>query len=265
MADGRAARADEGSKSSPAGGRRAPSGPVALYLFALVLVILIPALAVALVLLNRSNDAQQDVVRALTNATVQAIGQSVDRDISGMATTLRVLSTTQSLQDGDLSTFYDRAIKALAGTGAYLLALDDSFQQLLNTRVPFGGALGKSSDPTTPARALERGAATTSGLFFGQVAKAYVFTVWLPIQGTDPAVLLGLTQNASNCNRASCQMAGMRPSSMVTTGLSPLPDRSWKLGPICRCGAKALASGQMRGHRNVSAARMSLLPNGARV
>lgn len=198
MADGRAARADEGPKSSPAGGRRAPSGPVALYLFALVLVILIPALAVALVLLNRSNDAQQDVVRALTNATVQAIGQSVDRDISGMATTLRVLSTTQSLQDGDLSTFYDRAIKALAGTGAYLLALDDSFQQLLNTRVPFGGALGKSSDPTTPARALERGAATTSGLFFGQVAKAYVFTVWLPIQGTDPAVLLGLTQNASN-------------------------------------------------------------------
>src|SRR5690606_8592354 len=91
--------------------------PIALYLIALVLVILIPAMAVALVLLNSINDAQQSVVAALTNTTVQAMGQSVDREIAGMATTLRVLSTSQSLQEGDFATFHERALTALAGTG----------------------------------------------------------------------------------------------------------------------------------------------------
>ena len=61
--------------------------PIALYLIALVLAILVPALAVALVLLNSTHDAQQRVLAALTNTTVQAIGQSVDREINGMATT----------------------------------------------------------------------------------------------------------------------------------------------------------------------------------
>lgn len=175
-----------------------PSGPVALYLFALVLVIIIPALAVALVLLNRSNDSQQAVVRGLTNATVQAMGQSVDREIAGMATTLRVLSTTQSLRDGDLATFHDRAWQALAGSGAYLLAVDDGMQQLLNTRVQYGTPLGLSSDPDTAKRAIERNLPTISGLFFGQVAQAYVFNVWLPVDDAAPVRVLALTQNGRN-------------------------------------------------------------------
>ena len=66
-----------------------------------MLVILIPALVVSLVLLNRNNRAQEDVVRALTNATVQAMGQSVEREVAGMVTTLRILSSSQELADGD--------------------------------------------------------------------------------------------------------------------------------------------------------------------
>jgi hypothetical protein len=155
--------------------------PVAFYLFALVLVILVPAFAVSLVLLNRTNDAQQEVLQALTNATVQAMGHSVDREIAGMATTLRVLSTSGFLRTGNLAEFNDRSVQALAGTGAYLLAVDDNNQQLLNTRVPFGTALGATSDPETAARSLQRNVVTISGLFFGQTAQNYVFNVWLPL------------------------------------------------------------------------------------
>jgi len=172
--------------------------PIALYLIALVLAILIPALAVALVLLNSTHDAQQKVLAALTNTTVQAMGQSVDREINGMATTLRVLSTSQSLQEGDLAGFHERALSALAGTGSYLIAVDETYQQLLNTRVDYGTELGSTSDPETAERAIERGVATISPLFFGQTAQTYVFNVWLPVSDAGPVRLVTMTQNARN-------------------------------------------------------------------
>lgn len=182
-----------GERSSPRSGR-----PVSVYLLGLVLAILVPALAVALVLLNRTNDAQQDVLQALTNATVQAMGQSVDREIAGMTTTLRVLSTSLALRDGDLEGFHDRATQALIGTGAYLVAVDDGLTQLLNTRVDYGLDLPVTSDPDTARLALQRGVATISGLFFGQVAQRYVFNVWMPVSDAPGVPLLALTQNATN-------------------------------------------------------------------
>jgi two-component sensor histidine kinase len=176
--------------------------PIAIYLIALVLAILVPALAVALVLLNSNNHAQQNVLAALTNTTVQAMGHSVDREIAGMATTLRVLSTSQTLQSSDLSAFHHRAVTALAGSGSYLVAVDEGKLQLLNTRVRFGEPLGLTSDPTTVDRALERGIATISPLFFGRVAQDYVFNVWLPIDDAAPVRLIAMTQNARNLEPA---------------------------------------------------------------
>lgn len=176
----------------------ARSQPVAAYLIALVLVILIPALVVSLVLLNRNNRAQEDVVRGLTNATVQAIGQSVERELEGMITTLRVLSTSQALLGDDLAQFHRRASLALAGTGAYLLALDHDFNQLLNTRVGFGEPLGPTSDPGPAADALERGVTVVSGAFFGQTAQRWVFNVLLPVPDNATAALLVLTRDAVN-------------------------------------------------------------------
>lgn len=170
--------------------------PVALYLFALVLVILIPALIVALVLLNSTNDAQEEVVEALTNATVQAMGQTVDREVAGMITTLRVLSSDQSLQGGQLDEFHRRAVIALAGTGSYLIGIDAAGNQLLNTRIAFGDPLSRTSDYDTAQRALERGRPTVSGLFFGKMAQTWVYHVWLPLPDNAPVRLLALTQNA---------------------------------------------------------------------
>ncbi len=187
--------------TEPASGQSAPprrARPVAHYLFALILVILLPAFAVALILLMRTNDAQDQVVRALTNATVQAMGHSVDREIAGMGTTLRVLSSDSALYEGDLAQFHDRGVEALAGTGTYLLAVDADMNQLLNTRVSYGEPLGKTSDDETATLARERGVATVSSLFFGQTAQSYVFNVWLPVSNAGATVLLALTQNAAN-------------------------------------------------------------------
>lgn len=195
---------DVAAGAPPVSERRswARSHSVATYLFALVLVILIPALVVSLVLLNRNNRAQEDVVRALTNATVQAMGQSVEREISGMITTLRVLSTSQALLENDLAQFHDRASGALAGSGAYLLAVDHQLNQLLNTRVGFGEPLTPISDPGPARDALERGVTVVSGLFFGQVAQRWVFNVLLPMPDNPTTALLVLTRDATNLSRA---------------------------------------------------------------
>jgi two-component sensor histidine kinase len=195
MADNPAQQQHSGGARQRA--RSVHARPVTHYLFALILVILLPAMAVALVLLNRTNDAQEDVVRALTNATVQAIGQSVDREIAGMVTTLRVLATAGALQEGDLAGLHARGVLALAGSGAYLIAVDADMQQVLNTRVAFGEPLGRTSDAETAALAIERGLPTISGAFFGRTAGTSVFNVWFAIEGNPWVRLLALTQDTS--------------------------------------------------------------------
>ena len=213
------------------------SQPVAVYLFALVLVILIPALIVSLVLLNRNNRAQEDVVRALTNATVQAMGQSVEREVAGMVTTLRILSSSEELTKGDFAAFHERAVVALAGSGAYLLALDRNFDQLLNTRVPFGEPLGPTSNPRVASEALERGIATVSGLFFGQTAQQWVFNVLLPVPDSHEAVLLALTRNAANLAAAlqSRQLPTGWHAALVDSSnlvLAATPDTELEIGTV---------------------------------
>jgi two-component sensor histidine kinase len=190
--------------ASPVPERRswARSQSVVVYLFALVLVILVPALVVSLVLLNRNNSAQEEVVRALTNTTVQAIGQSVEREIEGMVTTLRVLSTSQALRDGDMAQFHQRASLALEASGTYLLALDRDLNQLLNTRVAFGEPLGPTSDPGAAKAALDSGSAVVSGLFYGRTAQRWVFNVLLPVPNNPTIALLALTRDAANLSPA---------------------------------------------------------------
>ena len=53
--------------------------------------------------------------------------------------------------------------------------------QLLNTRVPYGTALGPVSDQATLDAALGNDSVYVSDLFYGSVAKRYVFNVALPV------------------------------------------------------------------------------------
>ncbi|KRA47797.1 hypothetical protein ASD80_03110 [Devosia sp. Root635] len=173
-----------------------------LYLVALMLVILIPALAVSLVLLNRNNDAQEQTIRALTTATVEAMTQAVDNEVGGMLTTLRVLSTSELLHSGRLADFRQRAVVALEQMGADLIALDDDLVVILNTDMPFGTSTGQTSDPASALRALDAGVAV-SNLFIGKVTGRALFNVLvaLPRQPSGVA-LLGLTQEAARLTPA---------------------------------------------------------------
>lgn len=181
--------------------RRNPR-PIAVYLLILAVVALVPAFVFSAILLQRNNEAQEAVVQALTQTTTQALANGVDRQVQGMITTLRVLSSAHTLSSGDLKSFHERATAALLGTGAYLVALDENFNQLINTRVPYGTPLGQTSDPASAQEALNSGKVVVSDVIFSNVANTYVVNVLMPQPGAPPVRLLLLTQDSATLGEA---------------------------------------------------------------
>jgi two-component sensor histidine kinase len=188
-----------GSERPAPGGKMTGPKPIAAYLMLMVAVLLIPMIAFSVLLLQRNNNAQQRALATLTAAAAGSMSEAVDREITGMMTTLKVLSKTPALFDDDLSPFYDRANRALAGTGSYLILLDQNYDQLMNTRVPLGTPLPKTSDPDTVAVALEKRTPMVSDLFYGRTAKDWVFIVAMPVfPETGPPRVLVMTRDAAS-------------------------------------------------------------------
>ncbi|MCR4269249.1 sensor histidine kinase [Nitratireductor sp. ZSWI3] len=172
--------------------------PIGLFLLLLIAVTIIPSIGVSVVLLQRNNEAQNEVVTTLAEAMAGSINEAVDRELSGMATTLRVLSTTPSLTNGELEDFDKRARLALAGSGSYFLLLDENLQQLINTRTAFGEPLGPTSDPQSAALAMKTPGKTISGVFFGKTSRKWVFDVLMPyVPQSGPPRILVMTRDAA--------------------------------------------------------------------
>ena len=191
------------AESSGPEARRGPvSIPIIFYLAFLVAVVVLPATAFTAVLLARHNVAQEETVQTFTVATARSVLQSVEREISGMITTQRVLMSIEAINNGDLAQFHEHAQTALTGTGSYFIVADHQANQLLNTRVEYGTPLGEVSDFETVQRALETPDAVVSDVFFGRTAQEYVFNVVRQRPGIVPPQLAILTQNASSLSNA---------------------------------------------------------------
>ncbi|WP_196260413.1 sensor histidine kinase [Pelagibacterium limicola] len=178
------------------------SYPVLVYLIVLVGMIVVPILGFTAVLLQRHNVAQEEVVETFTVATTRSVVQAVEREISGMFSTLRVLGRAQSLLEGDLERFHAHAQSALSGTGSFLIVIDANLNQLLNTRVPFGTSLGKIADPESGNRVFSTTDAIVSNLFWGTVAEQFVFNVLMRRQPPHDNQAIILTQNAAGLSSA---------------------------------------------------------------
>lgn len=189
MVDDRTSAAAFGAASpaaSPPGRARTVRGrprPIAVYLLLLALVTLVPAFLYAALVLQRNNEAQREVVETLVYGATGSLAQAVDRELSSMTTTLKVLATQPSLEAGNFAAFHRRAQAALEGSGNYLIVLDRELRQLMNTRVPYGRELGPTSEPASARLALESGKPVVSDAFFGRTSEKMVFNVALPVSG----------------------------------------------------------------------------------
>ena len=173
--------------------------PVAFYLVCLILAAVIPAFIFAIIVANRSNEAQERVREALLKTSTGAVNRAVEREVSSLLSTLTFFSTSDYLLTGDLRNLQDQAQKALAGTNTYLIVIGHDYGQRLNTRVPFGTDLGPTSDRISAERAFVSGTTAVSSLFFGQTAQTWVFNVYMPVTlASGERVLLALTEDAQS-------------------------------------------------------------------
>ncbi|WP_339893009.1 HWE histidine kinase domain-containing protein [uncultured Devosia sp.] len=190
-------------------------------MLAIAFALAVPVMAFAGLLLVQLQYSNEGALQRRTMREAQTLAASVERQLQDISTTLRLLETAPELQNGDLEAFHQRSQSALAESPLFVLLLREDGQQLLNTRVPFGSALGKSSNMAALAAALETEQNDISDVFFGSVSQKWVFNVTLPLPDTRPdlAALL-ITQNAEELDRL-----------IVTGGLPPgwsaaLVDRS---------------------------------------
>jgi two-component sensor histidine kinase len=220
------------SANSPSGPARTgpdrPSRPIAVYLFVLALVALVPAFAFSAVLLQRNNEAQERVVETLITGTARSIMQAVDREVFANISTLKVLATTRTLEDGDLRAFYDQVKAALEGTQTYVFALDSEFYAILSTRGEFGVPPVRAGDVPSAQRALDSRDVVVSGLVTGAVSGNKVFNVLYPVfTGTLAPLVLGVSRDAS---------------SMETALLSDKLPEGWNVAMVDRTGTVIAAS-----------------------
>ena len=173
----------QASVESPGAGAVKPTGrSVAAYLAILALAALLPSIAFSAILLQRHNQAQQDVVETLVVGTSRSALQAVEREIAAKITTLRVLATSPSLLSGNLRSFHARTRAALAGSGAHMFLLDDNFETVLNTRTEFGTPPMRTADVASARQALETGDVVVSDGLLGPVSRRWVYNILLPIQ-----------------------------------------------------------------------------------
>ena len=191
------ARAGDAPAKTP---EAAPRGrPIALYLVLFGFAIALPALLFSAYLLYRFEEIERASATRVAQDTAASIRDVVDRELAAMATTLRVLSTSGYLRAGELEAFHDRAAAALDDTGNFVILADKNGGQLLNTRVPYGSALGPVSDQATLDSVIGSDSVHVSDLFYGKVARRYVFNVALPVtMETGERLALIMTRNADS-------------------------------------------------------------------
>jgi two-component sensor histidine kinase len=216
--------------ADPASKAVAQSRPrsIAVYLFVLALVALLPAFAFSAILLQRNNEAQERVVEALITGSARSIMQAVDREVNGNITTLKVLATTKTLEAGDLRGFYDQIKTALAGSGNWVYALDRNFYSILSTRTEFGTPPVLSNDIPSAQAALTSKDVVISGVVVGRVSGQSVFNVLYPVfTGSLAPVVLAISRNAG---------------SLETALLSDKLPQGWNVAMIDKTGTVVAAS-----------------------
>jgi PAS domain S-box-containing protein len=142
--------------------------------------IALPLLLVLGLLLVRSLQSERNQLESRIVRVVEDVASSLDRDFDRHQLILQTLATSQLLHEEDWRSFYERAKASLQGR-AYIILVDASGHQLVNTYVPYGEQPQTTGDPETVRRMLAGKRPVISDLFVSLVAKQPVFNVSIPV------------------------------------------------------------------------------------
>jgi hypothetical protein len=150
------------------------------HLLLLGLAIAMPLLSLLAALLFASASTQRKELEQRLVQVLDTLVNDLDRDLDRDITILQTLATSQALAREDWPAFYEQAKAGLQGR-AYLVLVDSTGRQLVNTYVPYGEQPAMTGDPETVRRMAQSGAPVVSNLFASLVVKQPVFNVSIPL------------------------------------------------------------------------------------
>lgn len=227
MADGTAPNAH----GAAARRRSRRSRPIAVYLFILALVALVPAFIFSAILLERNNEAQDRIVETLITGNSRAIVQALDREINANITTLRVLATDPPMDEAAYPEFHAQVSQALAGSGSFVFLVHPDMTSDLTTRTPLSEAQTVTiSDTETAQQAFSTRDIAISDAVVGRVSQQWVINIFMPIYPPErePLILA--------FSRAASELSGVLLASRMPDG--------WNVALVDRKGVIIAASGE---------------------
>jgi hypothetical protein len=150
------------------------------YLSFLGLAITVPLVLVFGALLLQSASTERAELENHVLQVIDSLVSDIDRDLDRDITILHTLGTSPALTHADWPAFYKQAKDGLQGR-AYLVLVDLSGRQLVNTYVPYGKQPAMTGDPESLRRILQTKAPVVSNLFVSLVVKKPVFNVSTPV------------------------------------------------------------------------------------
>ncbi len=158
----------------------------------------LPVLLFAILLVNQLDRREEIALETRTMRDVNSIASAVGLILSDMESTLDLVASAPDLETGNLEELHFRTQRSLRDTGKFVIVVDETGRQLLNTRVPYDQELGHTSDMESLRRALSSGETVISDVFFGQTSGRHVFNVIKPLPAFENsrARALIITRNA---------------------------------------------------------------------
>lgn len=153
------------------------------WLFAVVAATIVPLALFGLWVANREYDRAHSLAFQQLQNVSRALIQAVEREFQHREGTLLTLAAMPALQTGDLRQFYEIASSVVArmpATSGIILA-DESGQQILNTRRPFGTALPRRGDLTPVNKVFSTQRTWVSDLFTGALMNIPVVGIDIPV------------------------------------------------------------------------------------
>lgn len=180
-------------------------GRVSIYvlIFSLILALVAPSVVFLAFTIHRFNEEHEAEVVRGGEVLVKEIANTLEEEFRTLETMLALFASSGWLEERQYGRMHQRAVSALAGTGRFLIVLDEDLEQILNTRVPFGGPpLGKTGNTAIAAEVLETGKSAVSNLFTGHVSGKLVFNVLRRVSLPDGMRhVLILTRNAEDLDK----------------------------------------------------------------
>ena len=164
--------------------RRAIKLGLRAYLIIFGLAIVIPVLLYTALILHLYTQSERASNERRALAIARALSADIDREITGIITTLEALATSPALATKDFMAFHVQALEALRSRPSWNVVLTDSArQQQVNTRLPLGARLPVSeSEPLIPDIVRQTGQPYITDLFRGTVARRMIFAVGVPVR-----------------------------------------------------------------------------------